>query len=83
MHGRNFTDGVCSIDESPCDIDLLQLRLRSDFFLMASPELWPFSKLFERDADRLAEEFGLPYRKTIQYGVDEGCGSWFLNYPVK
>jgi len=73
MRGCNFTDGVYSIDESPCDIDLLQLRLRSDFFLKVNPDLLPFSKLFARDPDLLAEEFGLAYHKITHSGL-ERCG---------
>jgi len=73
MRGCDFADGSYSIDESPCDIDLLQLRLRSDFFLKANPELLPYSKLFADDADLLAEEFGLAYHKMTHYGLKR-CG---------
>jgi len=73
MRGCDFADGTYSINESPCDINLLQLRLRSDFFLKANPELLPFSKLFAKDASLLAEEFGLAYHKITHYGL-ERCG---------
>jgi len=73
MRGCDFADGLYALDESPCDIDLLQIRLRSDFFLKMNPDLLPFSQIFAEDANLLAEEFGAAYHKITHAGL-ERCG---------
>jgi len=73
MRGCEFDDGIYPLDWSPCDIDVLQLRLKSDFFLKVNPEMLPFAKKFAKDPDLLAEEFGLAYHKMTHNGLDR-CG---------
>jgi hypothetical protein len=73
MRGCWFPDGSYPLDESPCDIDKLQFRLRSDFSLKANPKLFPYAKAFAADADLLAEEFGQAYHKITHNGLNR-CG---------
>lgn len=73
MRGCKFSDGTYKIDESPCDIENLQFRLKSDFFLKANPQLLPFAKEFASNPDLLAEKFGTAYHKVTHIGLDR-CG---------
>jgi hypothetical protein len=80
MRGCEFDDGVYGPNESPCDVDLLQFRLRSDFFLKEDPILRPFSAMFAEDDDLLAQEFAVAYHKLTHAGLTRcglsgtGCG---------
>lgn len=73
MRGCNFAEGLYDVAESPCDVNLLQFRLRSDFFLKASPIMRPHAENFAADPDRLATEFGTAFRKLTHNGLDR-CG---------
>ena len=73
MRGCDFVEGLYDVFESPCDITLLQIRLRSDFFLKASPSLLPQAEKFAADPDLLASEFGTAFRKLTHNGLDR-CG---------
>jgi type II secretory pathway pseudopilin PulG len=73
MRGCDFVDGVYPLDQSPCDIGQLQLRLKSDFSLKANERLRPHAVAFADDADLLATEFGVAYRKVTHLGLDR-CG---------
>jgi hypothetical protein len=73
MRGCDFVDGVYGLGESPCDIQLLQIRLKSDFFLKANPLLRPHAITFANDPDLLAIEFANAYRKIMSLGLDR-CG---------
>ncbi|KAL3927984.1 MAG: hypothetical protein SGBAC_012853, partial [Bacillariaceae sp.] len=73
MRGCDFEDGVYAIDASPCDINLLQMRLKSDFFLKANEAMMPYAETFASYPDVLAEEFGKAYHKITHNGL-ERCG---------
>jgi hypothetical protein len=73
MRGCDFVDGVYGLGESPCDIQLLQIRLKSDFFLKANHLLRPHAIAFANDPDLLAIEFANAYRKVMSLGLDR-CG---------
>jgi catalase (peroxidase I) len=73
MRGCNFADGVYNTSDSPCDVKLLKMRLRSDFFLKANPMTRPHAEAFATDPDLLAQEFGVAYRKLTHNGLDR-CG---------
>ena len=73
MRGCDFEDGNYQTSEFPCDVDSLQMRLRSDFFLKANPTLLPFTEQFANDPDALATEFGIAYHKITHLGLDR-CG---------
>jgi len=73
MRGCDFPDGNYPIDKSPCDVNLLQMRLPSEFFLKTNPELLPFSKLFAEDAALFAEEFANAMQKITHIGLRR-CG---------
>ena len=73
MRGCDFVDGSYDLAESPCDIDQLQLRLQSDFFLKENSKLLPFAKTFANKPDDLAEQFGIAYHKITHLGLDR-CG---------
>lgn len=73
MRGCDFADGPYGLGVSPCDINLLQMRLKSDFFLKANPSLLPYTEAFAEDADKLAVDFGNAYRKVTHLGLDR-CG---------
>lgn len=81
MRGCDFDDGLYSVSVSPCDINLLQMRLRADFFLKKNPLMLPYVLAFAADADLLAKEFGVAYRKLTHNGLDRcglsghGCGA--------
>jgi hypothetical protein len=80
MRGCDFEDGVYGPIDFPCDINLLQFRLRSDFFLKVDRILRPFSAMFAEDDDLLAQEFGVAYHKLTHAGLTRcglsgtGCG---------
>lgn len=73
MRGCEFADGSYDLAESPCDIDQLQMRLKSDFFLKENSELEPFATEFASDPALLAEQFGRAYHKITHLGLDR-CG---------
>ena len=73
MRGCDFADGIYGTDEFPCDVNLLQMRLRSDFFLKANPVTLPFAEQFAANPALLAEEFGIAYHKVTHNGLDR-CG---------
>jgi hypothetical protein len=73
MRGCEFVDGVYNISVSPCDISLLQIRLRSDFFLKVNEQMRPYAETFANDHDLLAQEFGIAYHKLTHNGLDR-CG---------
>lgn len=73
MRGCDFADGTYDLAESPCDINLLQMRLKSDFFLKANPKLLPHTEEFANNPDKLAEVFGIAYHKLTHLGLDR-CG---------
>jgi hypothetical protein len=73
MRGCDFDDGLYPLGQSPCDVEQLRFRLKSDFFLKSNEQLRPHAEAFARDADMLATEFGLAYRKVVHLGLDR-CG---------
>ena len=73
MRGCDFEDGEYQSNEFPCDVDLLQMRLKSDFFLKANPKTLPFAQAFADDPALLAVEFGTAYHKITHIGLDR-CG---------
>jgi catalase (peroxidase I) len=73
MRGCDFEDGVYPIAAFPCDVNLLQMRLRSDFFLKVNVKMRPYAEKFANDHDLLAQEFGTAYRKLTHNGLDR-CG---------
>ncbi|KAL3912989.1 MAG: hypothetical protein SGILL_006670 [Bacillariaceae sp.] len=73
MRGCDFEDGPYDASESPCDINLLQFRLKSDFFLKKNQALMPFAEEFAEDPNSLAEQFGIAYHKLTHRGIDR-CG---------
>ena len=73
MRGCDLADGSYDLAESPCDIDQLQLRLKSDFFLKENAKLLPFARSFASEPDDLAEQFGMAYHKITHLGLDR-CG---------
>jgi Peroxidase len=87
MRGCDFEAGHYARGESPCDINLLQIRLKSDFFLKENPRLLPHAQAFAEDADKLALEFGMAYQKVTHLGLDRcgmnghGCGQGTVCVP--
>ena len=73
MRGCSFDDGAYSPDTFPCDMATIQLRLKSDFFLKADPNLRPFAAEFAANDDLLAETFGRAYHKMTHAGLYR-CG---------
>ena len=73
MRGCMFDDGLYPLNESPCDVTKLQLRLQSDFALKKNPDMLPHTKAFAADPDLLAQEFGTAYHKITHLGLDR-CG---------
>jgi Peroxidase len=73
MRGCAFADGLYGIADSPCDISLLQFRVRADFFLRSNPTTRPYVDTFAKDANLLASEFGNAYHKLTHNGVGR-CG---------
>ena len=73
MRGCQFEDGAYHASESPCDINLLQLRLKSDFFLKKNAAMMPFAQQFAEDPNYLAQQFGIAYHKLTHRGIDR-CG---------
>jgi len=73
MRGCAFRDGTYPNDQSPCDINLLQIRVPADMFLKTNPELLPHSKAFAQNPALLAEEFGLAFQKITHLGLKR-CG---------
>ena len=73
MRGCDFADGFYDTSVSPCDASLLQMRLRSDFFLKADEQLRPHAEAFSKDHALVAQEFGIAYRKLTHNGLDR-CG---------
>ncbi|KAL3908695.1 MAG: hypothetical protein SGARI_002948 [Bacillariaceae sp.] len=71
--GCDFEDGAYDASVPPCDINLLQFRLKSDFALKKNPALVPFAAGFAQDPDFLAEQFGIAYHKITHLGIDR-CG---------
>eukprot|EP00567_Pseudictyota_dubia_P014089 CAMPEP_0197435452 /NCGR_PEP_ID=MMETSP1175-20131217/3040_1 /TAXON_ID=1003142 /ORGANISM="Triceratium dubium, Strain CCMP147" /LENGTH=359 /DNA_ID=CAMNT_0042964493 /DNA_START=207 /DNA_END=1287 /DNA_ORIENTATION=+ len=56
-------DSSYSPDSPPCSP--LIMRLKSDFFLKADPELLPSAEKFAVDSNLLAEKFGIAYHKQL------------------
>jgi catalase (peroxidase I) len=87
MRGCDFEDGVYALGESPCDIELLQFRLKSDFSLKVNSLLLPHAQAFAKDPDKLAEQFGVAYSKVMHLGLDRcgmnghGCGPGTICVP--
>jgi Peroxidase len=73
MRGCDFADGIYGLGESPCDINHLQLRLKSDFFLKANAQLRPHADAFAADHEFWAAEFAVAYRKVMNLGLHR-CG---------
>lgn len=73
MRGCSFDDGEYSPESFPCDMATVQLRLKSDFFLKADPNLRPFAAEFAANDDLLAETFGRAYHKMTHAGLYR-CG---------
>jgi Peroxidase len=73
MRGCDFADGIYGLGESPCDIQRLQFRLKSDFFLKANAQLRPYAEAFAADHDLWATEFAVAYRKVMNLGLHR-CG---------
>jgi len=73
MRGCDFEDGLYSNNNSPCNVNLLQMRLKSDFFLKANAKMLPFAQGFAEDPDLLAEEFAVAYHKILHNGLNR-CG---------
>ena len=82
MRGCDFEDGAYGPLDSPCDVNLLQMRLRSDFFLKEDPILKPYAAMYFEDDELLAEDFGVAYHKLTHAGLDRcglsgfGCGEY-------
>jgi len=73
LRGCDFEDGVYRTDEFPCDINLLQMRLKSDFMLKAKSKNMAFSQEFTNDPALLAQEFGKAYHILTHNGLNR-CG---------
>lgn len=73
MRGCILEDGIYGPTDFPCDLNTLNLRLRSDFFLRANPMMGPISAQFAKDSALLAEKFGIAYHKLTHNGLDR-CG---------
>ena len=73
MRGCMFDDGLYPLNESPCNVHKLQLRLQSDFALKKNPDMLPHTKAFAADPDLLAQEFGTAYHKITHLGLHR-CG---------
>jgi len=73
LRGCDFEDGNYATNEFPCDVNLLQMRLKSDFFLKAVGVNLAFAKEFVADPELLAEEFGKGYHTLTHNGLNR-CG---------
>lgn len=73
MRGCDFADGAYAAGVSPCDIDKLQFRLKSDFFLKTNPKMMPIAEEFAENPGYMAEQFGIAYHKLTHFGLDR-CG---------
>ena len=81
MRGCDFDDGLYNISASPCNIAVLQMRVRAEFFMKANPKMRPYVETFADNADLLAEEFAAAFMKLTHNGLERcglnghGCGA--------
>jgi len=73
FRGCDFEDGNYGTDEFPCDFNLLQMRLKSDFMLKALAKNLAFAQEFVADPALLAEEFGKGFYTLTHNGLNR-CG---------
>jgi len=73
LRGCDFEDGNYATNEFPCDLNLLQMRLKSDFMLKALARNLAFAQEFVADPELLAEEFGKGFHTLTHNGLNR-CG---------